>query len=226
LQKENATQIDFVSQGVPEEAIILSVNYTANSRLAPIQLHSNVPRYDPLNKNVAVYGASFGKDLPDAGVYVAVTWIAPGSDEISIRQLVDAARAYDVERYDSMIVPANVAVESALGTAVYDWLTAFCGKERAERFLADAATYSHQLNVLLPVACYTIGLKPLPDHIRGVLNQLRGLRNDVAHHGVLSSSASKDLAAEILTAAVFGFNYARLFHAQVKRARSNGKLPA
>ena len=87
LQKENATQIDFVSQGVPEEAIILSVNYTANSRLAPIQLHSNVPRYDPLNKNVAVYGASFGKDLPDAGVYVAVTWIAPGSDEISIRQL-------------------------------------------------------------------------------------------------------------------------------------------
>jgi hypothetical protein len=226
LRKETVTLIDFVSQGVPEQAIILSVNYTGQGELLPIQIHSNVPRYDPLNKEVAVYGASFGKDLPDAGVAVAVTWIAPGFDEIGIRQLIDAARAYDAKRYDSLIVPANVAVESALGTAMYDWLTAFCGKERVETFLADAATYSHQLNVLLPVACYTIGVKPLPEHIRGVLNQLRGLRNDVAHRGVLSISPSKDLAAEILTAAVFGFNYAQLFHAQVKRARSIGKLPA
>jgi hypothetical protein len=173
-----------------------------------------------------VYGASFGKDLPDAGVFVAVTWIAPGSDEISIRQLVDAARAYDAGRYDSMIVPANVAVESALGAAVYDWLTPFCAKACVKSFLADAATYSHQLNVLLPVACYMIGVKPLPEHIRGVLNQLRRLRNDVAHLGVPSRSLSRDIAAEFLTAAVFGFHYAQLFHAELKRALSRGKLPA
>lgn len=226
LKREAATQMDFVSQGVPEDAIILSVNYTGHGELMPIQCHSNVPRYDPLNKKVAMYGASYGKDVPDGGVFVAVTWVAPGLDEVGLRQLIDAARAYDAARYDSLIVPANVAVESALGTAAYDWLTAFCGKERAEGFLADAATYSHQLNVLLPIACYTIGLKPLPERIRGVLNRLRGLRNDVAHRGVPSIPPSKDTAAEFLTAAVFGFHYARLFHAEVKRARSNGNLPA
>jgi hypothetical protein len=225
LKREAVTPMDFVSQGVPEDAIILSVNYTGHGELTPIQCHSNVPRYDPLNKKVAVYGASYGKDRPDGGVAVAVTWVAPGSDEIGLCQLIDAARAYDAARYDSLIVPANVAVESTLGTAVYDWLTAFCGKERAERFLADAAVYSHQLNVLLPIACHTIGFKSLPDHIRGILNQLRCLRNDVAHRGVPSTPPSKDSAAEFLTAAVFGFHYAQLFHAKVKCARSNGKLP-
>ena len=127
----------------------------------PIQIRPNVPRYDPLDKKVAVYGASFGKDLPDGRVVVAVTWIAPEFDEIGIRQLVDAARAYDGKRYDLLIVLANVAVESALGTAMYEWLRAFCGKDRAERFLADAATYFYQLHVLLPIACHSIGFKPL-----------------------------------------------------------------
>lgn len=186
LQREAVTQADFVSQGVPEDAIVLSVNYTGHGELTPILCHSNVPRYDPLSKKVAVYGASYGKDLPDGGVFVAVTWVAPDSDEIGLRQLIDATRAYDAARYDSLIVPANVAVESALGTAVYDWLTAFCGKDRVEEFLADAATYSHQLNVLLPIACHTINFKPLPERIRGALNRLRSFRNDVAHRGVPS----------------------------------------
>lgn len=226
LKREAVTQMDFVSYGVPEDAIILSVNYTGHGELTPIQCHSNVPRYNPLNKKVTVYGASYGKGLPDGGVFVAVTWVAPGSDEIGLCQLIDAARAYDAARYDSLIVPANVSVESTLASAVYDWLTAFCGKEHAEKFLADAAVYSHQLNVLLPIACCTIGLKLMPDHIRGVLNQLRRLRNDIAHRGVPSTPPSKDTAAEFLTAAVFGFHYAQLFHTEVKRARSNGKLPA
>ena len=214
-----------MSQGVPEQAIVLSVNYTGQGELLPIQIRPNVPRYDPLDKKVAVYGASFGKDLPDGRVVVAVTWIAPEFDEIGIRQLVDAARAYDGKRYDSLIVPANVAVESALGTAMYEWLRAFCGKDRAERFLATLRRIFTSC-MFLPIACHSIGFKPLDEDIRGILNRLRGLRNDVAHRGVPSYPLSKDIAAEFLTAAVFGFHYAQLFHAEVKRARSNGKLPA
>ena len=51
------------------------------------------------------------------------------------------------------------------------------------RLLEEGATYSHQLNVLLPFVAHSLGWPSLPDDIRGQLNTLRAHRNDVAHVG-------------------------------------------
>lgn len=226
LARDKATEIDFVGHGVPENAAVLSINYTGFGELRPVELHGNVPRHDPVRKRVSVYGASHGKDVNEGRVFIAVTWIAPDEDEVSLWHLIDAARAYDAGRYDAVIVPANIAVESALAPALHDYVSGFCSKDRAKQFLDDAVTYSHQLNVLLPIVCHMIGLRGFPDHIRGILNRLRGLRNDVVHRGRPEVHPTKDEAAEFLTAAVFGYHYSRLLHAEIRRARSNGRIPA
>jgi hypothetical protein len=55
-----------------------------------------------------------------------------------------------------------------------------------------------------------IGGPQLPDHIRGSLNRLRGLRNRVAHGGMPETPIPRSDAAECLCAAFFGVEYVRV----------------
>lgn len=126
-----------------------------------------MPRHDPKEKQIFVYGGSWGRDDETGSVHIAVTWIVTSNDEVPFRSLVAASREYDLGRYDAAVVPANVAVEASLGSAISDWLCSFSGKKRVKDFLSDAATYSHQLNILLPIVCHTIGLRPMPETLRG-----------------------------------------------------------
>src|SRR5687767_3230968 len=100
---------------------------------------------------------------------------------------------YTLGEYTSAIVPANVAVESK----VFGWLTEILseivGKKRTRAFLEDAATYSHQMNVLLPFIAHYRGQRTVPEHIRGRSNQLQAIRNEVAHRGMQSRSLSKTM---------------------------------
>jgi len=76
--------------------------------------------------------------------------------------------------------------------------------------LESGATYSHQLNVVLPAFVSILKMPCLPDNIRGSLNRLRKLRNDMAHRGGLDIPIEKETAAEYLCAALFGFHYLKL----------------
>ena len=82
-------------------------------------------------------------------------------------------------------------------------------------FLDDAATYSHQLNVLLPLVAEWSRVPHLPDHIRGALNRLRRLRNDIAHRGKPEALLTPAEAAEVLCAALFGFRYVGFLQSRI-----------
>ncbi len=112
--------------------------------------------------------------------------------------------------YQSTILPANVAVESTLSRLLTDFLENTVSKKRAEDFLTNAATYSHQLNVLLPALVKNTSVPLLPDEIRGKLNRLRELRHEMAHKGFIDQILTKDETAECLCAALFGFHYLNL----------------
>lgn len=64
----------------------------------------------------------------------------------------------------------------------------------------------------------------LPNNIRGELNRLRKLRNDVAHRG---SCVTQDLesAVKLVAAAIFGIRYAEILREAVRGARADGRLP-
>ena len=219
LQRNVTVSVDLCEYGVPQSAIVLNSNLMG-SPLFPVIWHGNVPRHDPLNKKWLLYGAPFGTDAVDGEAQLAITWIAPDTSNASFLQLVEAVRVYDSENYPSIVVPANVSVECELSAACYAWLSSNCSKDRARQFLEEAATYAHQLNVLLPVACRELGFVALPDHIVGLLNRLRKLRNELAHRGALREPLSRADAAGLLTAAIFAFHYVSLFRSEIEKYKT------
>lgn len=202
------TEIKFSDYGVPVTAKILGVTYTpGGGSLFPIELHGNTPIRHEIPKEIAIYPRP-GTETPiETQVTAMVTWVDAGIDDYSWQNLVDSFEYFSTNRFQKCVIPANVAVEAKLSTLVFRYYRMTASEENVKNLLKDGATYSHQLNVLLPSIIQYTNLPQLSDHIRGLLNRLRGMRNEIAHHGALKESLTQDSAAELICAALFGFAY-------------------
>ena len=138
---------------------------------------------------------------------VFVTWVQTSPDDAAWTNLVTAFSYYVGANYEASLIPANVAVEAKLFQFLERNLERVASNETVEEFLTMHATYSHQLNVLLPLVVNHLGAIPLNRELRGKLNRLNRLRNDVAHRGRCSPALSKDECAELVTASLIGFRY-------------------
>ncbi len=210
LEPNTRTRIKLSENGIPFNARVLYINYTPQSGgLLPIEIHGNVPHRRILGDEILIYPIPISdKDsLSTTKVSVMITWINPSSNENSLVNIVDAFESYSIEQYQDSIVPANVAVESALSKLLTKYISEIVSKERTESFLENAATYSSQLNVVLPLIIKLKGLPILPDNIRGLLNKLRKLRNQIAHEGSTEKELTKTDTADFLCAALFGLKY-------------------
>lgn len=197
--------------GIPDTAKILYVNYTpytGGNGHFPIEITGNVPTRKFPRNEVVLWPIPLGEGTAErTEVSVYVTWIDHSSLDESWLNLINAFEFYVSEQYDSCIVPANVAVESSLSILLTKYLEDFVGKEQVRAFLEDGATYSHQLNVVLPLIAQLNKIHKLPNHIRGLLNKLRSLRNQMAHNGKLDAPLAKELASELLCSSLFGLRY-------------------
>jgi hypothetical protein len=206
--------------GIPVDAKILYVNYTPCGELAPYEWHGGCPTRKMKYDEVVGFPVPItdNKAPADTEVNVMVSWVPTSISDDSFQNLVDAFEAYSIDRYTSMVVPANVAVESALSQFLNKFIKQFVGKKITEDFLETAATYGHQLNVLLPFISGLLKLPNLPDHVRGSLNRLRKCRNQIAHSGVLESQIDKRAAAEMVCGALFGFHYVRFLDSALQQS--------
>jgi len=213
LRAGQSTRVDFKNFGVPDDAKLLHVNYTPQSGLFPIEMHGNVPVRHSIPSFLHLWPRPSGT-LPNGGIVevnVSITWVTYAANEYTWQSLVDGFEAYISGRYHYLLVPANVAVEFSLNRLLWDAFERVAGKERTKEFLDRGATYSHQLNVLLPLLIDTKGLPLLSNHLRGLLNSLRDYRNQLAHRGVLDDGPLEhDRAANLICAALFGFRYLEL----------------
>jgi hypothetical protein len=225
LEPERNTEVDL--NEVPEDAEILSVRAMVMGPpegqpvFPALKLFQGEMRLDPFPRHFLFYGMTHGRaDVAATSVWLSVTWIQPDEDEISVHHLADAAKQFAAGRHKGMIIPANVAVEAALTPAVTAWVRTYCSGEETKEFLGPrGATYAHQLKVLSRIASHTLGIKPMPDRLRALLNQLRQYRNDLGHNGTLNNPdrppPNLEKAADFLTAAIFGYQYARYLHSRV-----------
>ena len=180
LTEGKTTQVEFFKDlGLPDDAHLLHVNYTAGGGFIPIEMHCNVPIRHGIPPIVNLWPRPIGK-FPDDGVG-EVTWVKYLGNEYTWQSLVDAFQGFGSARYREIIIPANVAVEFSLYSFLSGAYEAVAGKKNTEDLLDSGATYSHQLNALLPVLVKSRDLDLLPDHIRGLLNRLRKMRNQMAH---------------------------------------------
>jgi hypothetical protein len=122
------------------------------------------------------------------------------------------------------VIPANVAVEARLSRLLTSFLEQFVSKKRSASFLEEAATYSHQLNVLLPVFAALRGVPQLPDRIQGSLKTLRTYRNDIAHKGAPKKPIQQNDMANCLCAALFAFHYLNLIEHDILDPADNEHL--
>lgn len=198
--------------GIPEEARVLYVNYSpytpGGKGYFPIEITGNSPTRKYPRDKVSLWPMPLGDGSgKDTEVSVYVTWVEHSDLDESWKNLVDAFELYASDQYESSIVPANVAVESTCSIFLAGYLEKVAGKDRVSTFLENGATYSHQLNIVIPLIVELNKLAVLPNHIRGSLNLLRSLRNQMAHRGKPDTQLSKKITSEVLCAALFGFQY-------------------
>lgn len=101
--------------------------------------------------------------MPTA-VTVSVVWISADEKPLPWRLLADAVVALERRQPNSVVIWACTAVEAA----AYDFVdgqlrAAKIGTQRRRPFLEDQATFSGQLNVLLPLILHLRGATPIND---------------------------------------------------------------
>jgi len=136
-------------------------------------------------------------------------WVPGASADESWQGMAAAFQAYSQQRYASMIIPANTAVESCLSGLLSSRVPSLVSYKRSDDLPAAAASYAHQLHILLPLIAHHNGIPQLPPSVPGALDKLRALRIDTAHGGTASSALDARAAAELLGGALFGFHYLR-----------------
>jgi hypothetical protein len=208
--------LDLVEVGIPPDAKILHISYTPNGKgLFPVEVHGNAPIRHFTPHKIWLYGRPLGEPEGEIPVTVSVAWVNTTLTEESWQNLIQAVEAYSIADYQRSIIPANVSVEAKLNQLMQTYLTKYASAKRVEEFLETRATYSYQLNVLLPVLTSHVHFPELPEHIRGKLNDLRNHRNDIAHKGKLEKELDKPASAQLLCAAVFGLGYMNLLEYHV-----------
>jgi hypothetical protein len=213
-----ALNVDFKDFEIPDDALILNVNYNTVIRgerpagagtLQSVEIYQN-PLFRRTNPQGATfYGIPHG-DPPYDGqfIHITVTWAPNTANDESSQNLLNAFLYYIDNRNHGAVIAANASVEAKLSRLMAEFLNnAGPAKSKVDGFLKDVATYGHNLNVLLPALLSFTKAPKLPDHIRGALNKVRTLRNNLAHANITYDKISQDDAAEALSAAVFGLHY-------------------
>jgi len=209
-------KLDLNKCEIPSNAKVLEINYTPLGKgLFPQEMHGNIPYRHFIPHKIYLYGRPLGEFSDEIQVEVSIIWIKVDDENQLWSNLVEAVEAFLINKYPSCIIPANVAVEAKLNKLLDDYLSRYASNKRVTDFLTSGATYSHQLNVLLPLVANFEKFPILPEHIRGELNILRDYRNNIAHKGVTVKPLNKTITGKLLCAATFALGYLFLLEKRI-----------
>lgn len=216
--QKNAIRMKFSDFGIPSDARILDVSTTVtvpgsenDGYLSLLAAQGNSPyRHHKIYPEMVWYPYPQGTPpyLP-TDISFSITWAeAAEENEEAWEGLADALQAFWQGRTKHAIIPANVAVELELMRL----LTTFfeqnkISSKKVDPFLREKATYSNQLNILLPTLINMIKAPILPSQIIGQLNRLRDLRNAIGHRSRTEKPLDRNDVARCLCAAIFRFHY-------------------
>lgn len=210
--------LDLLQLGIPKKSKILQINYTPNgSGLYPLEMHGNTPFRHFIPHKIHLYGKPFGEIIDKTPIAISINWVHLSEDNVLWGNLVEAVEAFSINKFQSSIIPANVAVEAKLNQIINGYLSNFISSKRVEDFLSNGATYSHQLNILLPLIANIEKFPLLPEHIRGGLNELRDFRNKIAHKGTPVKLLDKINTGRLLCCASFALGYLNLLETEIKK---------
>jgi hypothetical protein len=217
LEAGSIKEIDLTQHGIPEDAVLLGIIFTPQgANCFPLLMHDNLVSMRSLKTKFHVYGLETSKGERAGSIEVSVAWVGMGDNTISWSYLLDAFESMASHRWRSVILPSYAAFEIALSPLVLTGLRKHVSKSVVDSFKGEKSfSSSAALNVLLPILCKEASLPLLPEVIRGRLNELRRLRNDMVHEGVENADVSQEVAGESLCASVFGLEYLRFIRSRL-----------
>ena len=212
--------VSLIEHGMPSDAIVLSATYTGqggkDGAVTVLEFHNNLPLRRIPGTSVSLYGIPLGEGtLPRVGaVAISVVWIRSKASDAWL-YLTTAFEAATSGQHGPALVFAQAAVEIAMMPLIAAKFRKYASADNLKSFMNDALSYSHALNVMLPFLCGQSAIAKMPDEVRGSLNRLRKLRNNIIHEGIRSDSIPNERVAEGLCAAMFGFEYVRFIEGRL-----------
>lgn len=209
--------LELESLGIPVDSKILQVSYSAQGKgIQPIELHGNVPYRHFIPNKLYLFGRPFGEAVQETTVLVVVDWVKYNEENQVWHNLIEAVESFSIKKYHTTIIPSNVSVESKLNIILSKYLGKIVSNKRVSDFLSNGATYSHQLNILLPLLAKFEKFPIMSDFLRGNLNELRDYRNEFSHQGKYSKPVDKPVISRLLCASIFGLAYLNIFESKIK----------
>jgi len=215
LKKDTPLTLIFEECGVPKGARILSMNYSPQGDLFPLEFHGNSPRRLTPKDTVTVFPVSFGPDAPESvPLNVMLTWLEEGSlEDASITSLVNAFEEYANGDYTASVVPANTSIEFDVMQAVEFLLESVTSKGNVKEFFNSGVGYVPVLKVVVPLLAKAKGFPLMPAELLASLVRLASLRNQIAHTGKTKATLTKKDIVTCLAGVVLGKWYANALRA-------------
>lgn len=163
------------------------------------------------HKTIFLKGMPLNEESSETQITVHY-WFAPENikGDLANMLLLDAFKFFLEENYRYMVISAHSAIEILQYKFFENFLKEHnVSKNKTENFLKDAATYSYQLDPLLPLITKIKEYPMFDDKILEGLKNLRKDRNNLVHRGQTDISDITKLKKELISA-FFAFKYFKI----------------
>lgn len=215
IQPRERKNIKFIELGIPIDSRIVYINYTSqNGNGHAIQIHGNIPYYDFPQNEVVLYPLPFNQsEESELEVSIFVMW-SDNKDTV-IKYLIDGFHYYNINKYNEMIIPLNIAIESYITNTLFKYFEKIMNTKVSDRLIYKLE-YSYILNKMLDDLVDSNGWIKLSKDIRKNLNTLLELRNQLAHSGKVNDEITKEKANEILKSVILTYHFCRIINSSIK----------
>lgn len=215
IQPRERKNIKFNELGISIDSRIVYINYTSqNGNAHAIQIHGNIPYYDFPQNEVVLYPLPFNQsEESELEVSIFVMW-SDNKDTV-IKYLIDGFHYYNINKYNEMIIPLNIAIESYITNTLFKYFEKIMNTKVSDRLIYKLE-YSYILNKMLDDLADSNGWIKLSKDIRKNLNTLLELRNQLAHSGKVNDEITKEKANEILKSVILTYHFCRIINSSIK----------
>lgn len=215
IQPRERKNIKFDELGIPTDSRIVYINYTSqNGNGHVVQIHGNIPYYDFPQNEVALYPLSF-KESEESELEISIFVIWSDNKDTVIKYLIDGFHYYNIDKYNEMIIPLNIAIESYITNTLFKYFEKIMNTKISDK-LINKLEYSYILNKILDDLTDLNDWIKLPKDIRKNLITLLELRNQLAHSGKVNDEITKEKANEILYSVILTYHFCRIINLSIK----------
>lgn len=214
METDKFTEVQLTDHGVPEDAKVLNITYNSEwqeiGSVFPQETHGNTPMRRFVGTTLRLIGRPLGEGVVPrkGGVNISVIWVR-SEDSLAWPYIVSALESFGERDYSPALMFAQSAVEISIMPIVAQRFKRHAANDSVRKFMSGELSFGHAFNIVLPYFCGELGLPKLPDDVRGGVNRLRKMRNQIVHEGIRSASINHQEAAAAIAAAAVGFEYMR-----------------